>query len=88
MKPFHTHRWRRLHEQALLGGSFSIGWECSICGEFVSNNELTPTGIEGIVLKKAARLVGPHGGYGTCTDGSAYKEQIINEDGELQIVRK
>ena len=81
------HRWRRVYEEFLLGGSFQCGWECTDCKKFISNQELTPNGIEGIVLEKSARLVGPHGGYGNTLDGSSYKEQIINEEGKLTIIK-
>ena len=83
----HTHRWRQLHEEFLLGGSFPVGWECVGCSKFVSNNSLTPAGLSGTVLEGAMRLVGPHGGCGTTGDGSQYKEQIVHEDGRLEITR-
>lgn len=81
------HRWRRLHEELLMGGHYPIGWECTECKKFVSNSEITPEGLGGIVLKNSHRLVGPHGGCGNTSDGKVYKEQIIDEDGKLTIVR-
>ena len=83
----HTHRWRQVHEEALLGGSYRIGWECVDCKAYVSNGDVTPAGLGGVVLEKAARLVGPHGCRSQCTDGSTYKEQIVDEDGHLSIIR-
>ena len=83
----HTHKWRRLYEEFLLGGATPIGWECSIlgCDEFVSNSQLTPAGLEGEVSEVAMRLVGPHGGRGRTADGESYEEQIVHEDGSLEI---
>ncbi len=80
-----THRWRRVHEQAVFGGSFLTGWECVDCGRSVSNDGITPAGLGGVVLEKAARLVGPHGGYGSRADGRRFKEQIIDERGNLTV---
>ena len=80
------HSWMRVHEQALWGGSFPIGYECVGCGKFVDNTELTPAGIGGTLLNRH-KLVGPHGGRGNTADGSIYKYQIIDEDGKLTVVR-
>ena len=84
----HEHVWRMLHEEFLLGGSFLVGWECTIvgCEAFVSKDQLTPTGIPGKTLKNAARLVGPHGGSGYTSDGKIYREQILDEDGNLTVM--
>lgn len=81
-----SHVWRRVHEQFLMGGSFPIGWECKNCGKFLALSEVTPAGIPGKVTKEHV-LVGPHGGYGNTSDGSLYKRQIIDEDGNLTIER-
>ncbi len=81
------HRWRRLQEEAVFGGSFPVGWECVSCGTFVGNQNLTPAGIGGIVLERAARLMGPHGGHGRTSTGRLYKEQIIDETGKLTVVK-
>ena len=81
------HRWREVHEEMLLiGGNTTIGWECLECKEYVDKSKLTPAGLSGVITKQH-RLVGPHGGRGKCSDGSTYKEQIIDEDGKLTIVR-
>ena len=82
-----SHRWRQVHDEFLLGGSFPCGWECVDCNKFVSSNEVTPEGPGGKILKKSARLVGPHGGHGQTSDGKSYKEQIIDENGKLTIIR-
>ena len=83
------HRWREVYEELIMiGGSFSTGWECVDCGEFVSKDCLTPAGLSGTILKKSARLVGPHGGYGNTADGTRYKEQIIDENGVLHIIEE
>lgn len=81
------HRWRKVYEQAVFGGAFQVGWECVKCKNYVSNGSMTPTGLGGIVLDKAARLIGPHGGRGNTSDGAQFKEQIVDENGQLTIVR-
>ncbi len=81
------HRWRQVYEEFILGGTFSTGWECVDCREFVSKSELTPQSLSGIVLSGSMRLTGPHGGYGTTADGSRYKEQIVDETGTLHIIK-
>lgn len=82
-----THRWRAVYEEAVFGGSFLVGWECIETGEFISQSELTPGSVHGVVAPGEARLVGPHGGHGTCSDGSLYKEQIVDGQGNITIVR-
>jgi hypothetical protein len=82
----HTHRWRVVHEEFLMGGTFPVGWECVDCKKFVSEGELTPAGLGGVVLNNAARLIAPHGGYSRTSDGKPYKEQIIDEHGKLTII--
>ena len=82
-----SHRWRQVHEEFLLGGSFPVGWECVDCNKFISINEAMPVGLGGVVLKNAVRLVGPHGGHGQTSDGKPYKEQIVDEDGKLTVIR-
>jgi len=80
------HRWRKLYEAVIVVGHASlVGWECEVCKKHISQDEITPAGIGGIITKNS-RLVGPHGGYGNCSDGSVYKEQIY-ENGKLTIVR-
>lgn len=81
-----THRWRSVYEAFLLGGSFLIGWECVDCEEYVSQQEMKPIGVGGVVLAKAARLIAPHGGNGRTGSGQPYHEQIISEDGVLTII--
>ena len=81
------HRWRKVYEQGIIGITIPSGWECVDCKEYVSMDKLTPAGLPGIILEKSARLVGINGGCGNCSDGSVYKEQIVDEDGELTIVR-
>ena len=81
----HTHRWIAYYEEFLFGGSFVAGYKCADCGAWVAQGDLPATGLAGLILDEI-RLVGPHGGRGRCTDGSAYKEQIYN-DGKLEIIR-
>jgi hypothetical protein len=81
----HIHRWRKLHEQFLLGGSFPIGYECLDCGKFVGINDIPIHGIGGVDTKEQ-RVVGPHGAHVTKSDGSTCKEQILHADGTLEIV--
>ena len=81
----HVHRWRKVYEESLIGGAFQTGWECEICREYHSIYDITPDGLQGITLKTAARLVGPHGGRGNTSGGDIYKEQIVDEDGTLTI---
>lgn len=80
------HRWRRLYEESLIGGCYPIGWECVLCGKYFDNAAVTPTGLPGLTLKKAARLVGPHGGCGSTSGGVPYQEQVVDEAGNLTIV--
>jgi hypothetical protein len=82
----HTHRWRKLYEQLIIGSATIIGWECTDCDAFISQSDLTPEGLKGEITTDDMRLVGPHGGKGQCSDGSIFKEQIY-ENGELTIVR-
>lgn len=79
-----NHRWRQVFEEFLLGGTFSVGWECVDCSMFKSNNQLTPEGLSGTILK-GARLVAPHGGTSQTSTGKPYKEQIVDEHGNLEI---
>lgn len=83
----HEHRWRRVHEESLLGGSFPIGWECADCRRFVSNDKLSPEGLGGSVIQGEHILVGAHGGTGRCSDGTPYERQIKHADGRLEIIR-
>ena len=80
------HEWRKVYEEFLLGGAFPVGWECIHCKRFIPNSNLTPAGLSGRVLEKAMRLVGPHGGRGMTSTGKPYKEQIVDENGELTII--
>ena len=82
-----SHCWRKVYEEFLLGGLFLIGWECVNCKEFVSCNKITPSGLGGVSLENSARLIGPHGGHGQTSNGESYKEQIIDEQGHLTIVK-
>uniref|UniRef100_A0A6M3K1W8 Uncharacterized protein n=1 Tax=viral metagenome TaxID=1070528 RepID=A0A6M3K1W8_9ZZZZ len=82
-----NHRWRKIYEEGLVGPPFPSGFECIDCDEYVAMSDLTPAGIGGTVLEKACRLVGPHGGCGNCSDGTTYKEQIVDEQGNLIIIR-
>ena len=80
-----SHKWQRQYEEFLLGGMFPIGWKCVVCGEWKDQSEITPSGLQGEVLK-SAKLIGPHGCVSSTSDGRLYKEQIIHEDGSLEII--
>ena len=80
------HVWRDVHEAFLLGGSFSVGFRCTKCNQFVRRAELTPAGLPGVV-DGSMELVGPHGGRGNCADGSQYTKQVKRSDGRLEIHR-
>ena len=82
-----NHQWRKVFEAGLFGGSFPIGYECVLCKEWVSMNALTPAGMGGTVLEKSARLVGACGGQGETSSGERYREQIIDENGNLTITQ-
>lgn len=79
------HRYRQVREESLLGGTFSVGWECIDCGHFVPQHKITPTGLDGIVVKGAI-LRGPHGCKSFTSSGKTYSRQIIDEDGNLTII--
>ena len=59
---------------------------CLNCKDYVPQHKIGPEGLGGTVTK-AVRLVGPNGGRGNCSDGSTYKEQVIDENGMLRIIR-
>jgi hypothetical protein len=48
---------------------------------------LTPVGIGGTILKRSARLSAPCGGLSKTSSGELYREQIIDENGHLTIVK-
>ena len=73
------HQWCKVHEQALFGGSFPVGWECMKCNKYVSIHDLTPEGLQGTVTKKH-KLFGAHGGGVSTESGKACKYQIYDED--------
>ncbi len=80
------HKWREVHEQGILGGSFRKGWECTSCGQFVSTSEITPEGLGGENTKEV-RLTGIHGTRVRNSDGvSSSKVQILHADGSLSHV--
>lgn len=80
-----THKWRKVHEETLLGGHSSVGWRCIECNEFVAIHALTPKGLSGIVTGEH-ELIGPHGCRGQTASGKPYSKQIIYEDGRLEII--
>ena len=82
------HRWRKCYEQGLIGGAFSTGWECIECGKSVSNDELTPTGLNGIDTGEM-KVIGAHGTRVRHEDGkSSSKYQIAHDDGTLTYIDK
>ena len=66
----HTHRWHKVYEEALLGGYFPIGWECTECGKYVEQHKIGPAGLPGETTK-GAKLIGPCGSTSLCADGSS-----------------
>lgn len=80
-----NHRWRKQHEESILGGSFPIGYRCTLCNKFVRMDQLTPAGLGGIVTTED-ELMGPHGVRSRTTSGQPYSKQIVHEDGRLEIV--
>jgi hypothetical protein len=73
------HEWRKVHEQAIFGGSFAVGWECRKCNKYIANSDLTPNGLPGKLLKQH-RLVGAHGGGIATSSGKTCKSQIYDEE--------
>lgn len=82
-----NHQWMQVNEEFLLGGYNPIGYECEVCGKFICQDKLTPSGIGGTMTSKH-KLVGPHGGRGHMASGEIYKEQIYDaKTGELKIIK-
>lgn len=77
-----NHKWRKVYESTILGMTIPIAWDCIECKAYILQDELTPIGLGGVITK-AQRLCGP----GECSDGSRYKEQIVDENGVLTIIR-
>ncbi len=79
------HQWQKVHEEALFGGTFPIGYQCKVCNEFVNINDVPLKGLPGVDTKEHA-LVGPHGGKGHRADGSTYSRQIYYPNGKLEVI--
>ncbi len=62
-----------------------MGWECIECTEFKGDHDLTSAGLPGQVVG-GAKLVAPHGGVSKTSSGKLYKEQIVDENGNLTII--
>jgi hypothetical protein len=80
------HSWDKIHEESIIGGHYPVAWECSKCKKWVEIGAVPVTGLGGHE-SGVNILVGPHGGYGNCSDGSVYKRQIAYPDGRLEVVR-
>jgi len=79
------HKWRKVYEENLFGGTSLIGWECVTCNEYHDINSLTPEGLSGIILKNSAHLHAPCGGQSRTSKGVLYREQFVDEEGNLTI---
>ena len=78
------HVWVKIHEQAIIGGLFPIGWQCERCNRFVGVHDLTPDGLSGTVSRKH-KLCGVHGGAVVSGSGRKSKYQIYDEaTGQLE----
>jgi len=77
-----NHVWIKVHEQFLLGGSFPIGWECSLCRLFIFNDELTPIGLSGSISGKS-KLIGVHGCKVISASGRISSYQLLDENNNL-----
>lgn len=73
------HVWREVREQAIIGGTFRVGWECELCHGYVAIGDLMPGGIGGVVGPRV-RLVGVHGGYIETASGKECREQIYDRE--------
>ena len=79
------HRYRKVYEEALFGGTFPVGWECIDCGHFVSQHKITPAGLDGTIVGGAI-LRGPHGCKSFTSSGETYSKQVIDENGKLTVI--
>jgi hypothetical protein len=81
------HRWIKVHEQFLLGGSFPVGWQCEKCNKYVPLADITPEGLPGVMTKRH-KLVGAHGGAVATGSGKPCKSQIWDEEtGKLEYLK-
>ena len=78
-----NHKWRRVYEDTIVGVLWHIAWDCIECKTYILQDQLTPIGLGGVILK-GQRLRGP----GECSDGSIYQDQITDENGVLTITRQ
>lgn len=81
----HVHKWQRIYEESLIGGTFPIGYQCKECGAFVNQSDMTPEGIGGVTTGETV-LIGPHGCKSKTSGGKDYSKQIIYPDGRLEII--
>jgi hypothetical protein len=72
------HLWRRMYEQSIIGGYFSIGWKREACGMYVSNSEVTPAGLGGTVGPRH-EIMGIHGCAIDTESGKKCRRQIYDE---------
>jgi hypothetical protein len=72
-----NHVWRQVNEQSLLGGYFPIGYQCELCGQWISQYELNPAGLGG-ALSPRVELVGACGGYIDTKSGHSTKRQVYD----------
>ena len=79
-------RFRKVKEEHLIGGTFTVGYESLDDDEFIPVHQAERL-VGDTVIVKGAKLVAPCGGTGVCSDGTLYKEQIIDESGKLHITR-
>lgn len=75
------HIWRKVYQNGIIMPT-PVGWRCKKCDFFVDQNDLTPLGLSGVIIKEY-ELLGP----GNCNDGSRYSKQIQHVDGSVEIIR-
>ena len=80
------HQWVQVNEQFLLGDYFPVGYECELCGKWVEQGSLTPSGLGGTMTTKH-KLVGAHGGYISTASGKPCRQQIYDSaSGKVEYV--
>ena len=81
-----NHVWMTVHEQFLLGGTFVIGYQCELCGQYAEQNRLTPQGFGGTMSTKQI-LIGPHGCNIDSADGRMSRKQVYDTaTGKLEYI--
>ena len=80
------HEWMQVHEQAIIGGTFPVGWKCLLCGKFVGQSDIGPAGLGGHISTKV-ELYGVHGGLIKTASGKRSRAQIYDSaTGKLEYL--